>query len=450
MSEFRTQEPSTGQFQAELIKLQSELARERPSERPHSTGASVEPVTRRRAGRGSRLLLALVAIAAIITILFGPGIVGSILDRWDYTRSVHHDRSVAEHGVAPQLDRRALIVVRDADGNPVRALADADAVSEFVRRELERVETARRDTHTRVRAALEARAQPVFANMRSRVPEFADWYYAWPTSYRLTGKAMYSAAANAMKPSVMGLGDAVSHDLARYVEKRYRDIVMRPELSDPLLQWAYLHALETGEGGFQLALNRFDDRFRHFVATETTYLDGEPNFDDVSVVLDWDHQTKKLTVTEVDRGSLEVARGATLATAGVLVGGRAGAAVGARLAQGISRRAAATAARGVAVRLAGPYVARSMGAVAATAVGASGGPMGAVVGGAAGLGLDYAINEGVEYAERDSLEAGVTEALTIQQRQWQQIMLGSLDEAVDVWFDDLAELLAAYESPPTG
>jgi hypothetical protein len=29
-------------------------------------------------------------------------------------------------------------------------------------------------------------------------------------------------------------------------------------------------------------------------------------------------------------------------------------------------------------------------------------------------------------------------------------MLGSLDEAVDVWFDDLAELLAAYESPPTG
>jgi len=445
MSEFRTQEPSTGEFQAELIKLQSELARERPRE----TVASPEPVARMRPSRGSKLLLALVAFAVIITILFGPGIVGSILDRWDYTRTVHHDRSVAEHGVAPQLDRQALIVVRDADGNPVRALANADAVSEFVRRELERVEIARRDTHTRVRAALEARAQPVFTNMHSRVPEFADWYYAWPTSYRLTGKAMYSAAANAMKPSAMRLDDAVAHDLARYVEKRYRDIVMRPELSDPLLQWAYLHALETGESGFHLALNRFDDRFRHFVATETTYLDGEPSFEDVSVVLDWDHQTKKLTVTEVDRGSLEVARGATLATAGVLVGTRAGAAVGARLAQGITSRAAATTARGVAVRLAGPYVARSMGAVAATAVGASGGPMGAVVGGAAGIGLDYAINEGVEYAERDSLETGVTEALTLQQRQWQQTMLGSLHEAVDVWFDDLAELLAAYESPPT-
>ena len=69
-----------------------------------------------------------------------------------------------------------------------------------------------------------------------------------------------------------------------------------------------------------------------------------------------------------------------------------------------------------------------------------------MIGGATGLGLDYAINEGIEYAERDSLEAGVIEALEIQQRQWQQTMQSSLSEAVDVWFDDLAELLAAYES----
>lgn len=441
MSEFHTQEPTTGQFHAELIRLQSELARERPRR-----DAPAIPVPDRRRS-GSRLWLALIALAAILTLLFGPGIVGSLLDRWDYNRAVHRDRSVATHGIAPQLERRALIIARDADGNPVRALADPAAVSEFVRREIARVETARRDTHTRVRAALEARATPVFASMRSRVEDFADWYYAWPTSYRLTGKAMYSAAANAMKPSAMRLDDAVAHDVARYVEKRYRDIVMRPELSDPLLQWAYVHALETGERGFQLALNRFDDHFRHFVATETTYLDGEPNLDEVSLVLDWDHQTKKLTVTEVDRGAMEVVRGTTLATTGALVGRRVGAAVGTRLAEGIAGRAAATTARGVAVRLAGPYVARGMGAVAATAVGASGGPVGAVVGGAAGLGLDYAINEGVEYAERDDLEAGIAETLALQQRQWQQTMQHSLDTAVDVWFDDLAELLATYEAP---
>jgi hypothetical protein len=338
------------------------------------------------------------------------------------------------------------VIVRDADGNPVRALADADALSGFVRRELERAEIVRRDTHTRVRAALEARAAPVFASMHTRVPAFADWYFAWPTSYRLTGKAMYSVASNVMKPSVMRLDDAVAHDLERYVEKRYRDIVMRPEISDPLLQWAFVHALETGHGGFQFALNGFDDRFQYFIRTHTSYLDGTPNLDDVSVVLDWDHQTKKLSISGVERGTLEVARAVTLTAGGALIGKRIGSAVGAKLAQRITSRAAATGARGVAARLAGPYVARGLGTVAATAVGSSGGPMGAVVGGAAGLGLDYAINEGIEYAERDTLEAGVTEALHMQQRQWQQTMHASLSEAVDVWFDDLAEMLAVYDS----
>ena len=441
MSQFRAQEPDSAHWHAELVKLQSHVAGERAAEATPVPSS----ITRGRRGRTSKLVLALLALAVILTLLFGPGILGSILDRWDYARSVHQDRSTANHGVRPQVDRQALIIVRDADGNPVRALANADALSEFVRREHQRVERARLDTHTRVRAALQARAAPVFASMVERVPAFADWYYAWPTSYRLTGKAMYSAAANVIKPSVMRLDDAVAYDLERYVEKHYHDIVMRPELSDPLLQWAYMHALETGHGGFQFALNGFDDRFQQFVATQTTYLDGTPNLDGVSVVLDWDHQTKKLSISGVERGSLEVARAVTLTAGGAMVGRRVGAALGAKFAQSISSRAAATSARGVLMRLAGPYVARGLGMAAATAVGASGGPMGAVVGGATGLGLDYAINEGVEYAERDALEAGVTAALALQQRQWQQTMETSLTEAVDVWFDDMAELLAAHE-----
>jgi len=446
MSQFRAQEPDSAQWHAELVKLQSQVAIERSA----TPAPAPVPDTRGRRRRASKLVLALVALAVILTLLFVPGILGSILDRWDYAASVHQDRSTANHGVRPQVDRQALIVLRDADGNPVRALANAGALSDFVRREHQRVERARRDTHTRVRAALEARAAPVFASMVERVPAFADWYYAWPTSYRLTGKAMYSAAAHVITPSVMRLDDAVAHDLERYVEKRYHDIVMRPELSDPLLQWAYMHALETGHGGFQFALNSFDDRFQQFVATETTYLDGTPDLDGVSVVLDWDHQTKKLSIAGVERGSLEVARAVTLTAGGAMVGKRAGAAIGAKLAQRISGRVAATTARGVAVRLAGPYVARGLGTAAATAVGASGGPMGAIVGGATGLGIDYAINEGVEYAERDALEAGVTAALAIQQRQWQQTMQNSLIEAVDVWFDDMAELLAAHEPPTDG
>ena len=149
MSEFRTHEPNTAQWQAELVKLQSEVARERP----RSVAPPPDRLPRKRPRRASKLLLALAAVAVLVAVLFGPGILGSLLDRWDYARSVHQDRSRAEHGIRPQLARQALVVVRDADGNPVRALANADALSGFVRAELQRVESARRDTHARVRAA---------------------------------------------------------------------------------------------------------------------------------------------------------------------------------------------------------------------------------------------------------------------------------------------------------
>jgi hypothetical protein len=85
MSAFRTTEPNTAQFQAELVKLQSELARERPRE----AAPPPEPPPA-RARRGSRLVLTLVALAVILVVLFGPGLLGSILDRWDYTSSARH------------------------------------------------------------------------------------------------------------------------------------------------------------------------------------------------------------------------------------------------------------------------------------------------------------------------------------------------------------------------
>ena len=425
-----------------LEKIQAEVAREHLPAEPREPAPAAVPKPR----RVSRLLLALVALAVILALVLGPGIVGSILDRWDHARSVHSDRSRVAHGVSPQTKRQALIVLRDENGRPVRALADEEALSEFVRREFRLLERARLDTHARVREALDARTAPVFAAMRTRISEFADWYYAWPTSYRLMGKAMYSATANFARPSVMSLDDAVAYDLERYVEKRYHDIVQRPEISDPMLQWSYVHAFEQGHAGFQSALADFDDRFLRFVATHSDYLEGEARVEDISMVLDWDHQTKKLSLTGVERDSLESARGIALASAGAMVGGRAGAAVGRTVARRITRRVAAGTARGVAVRLAGPFVARGLSTAAATAVGASGGPVGALVGGATGLGIDYAINEGIEYAGRDALEARLSEALDVQQRQWQLAMEDSLAGAVDVWFDDLTEMLAAYDS----
>jgi hypothetical protein len=440
MNNFDASEPSPAEWLETLEKVQAEVARDRRLPR------LPRPAADRKPRRFGKLLVALMALAVILAVVLGPGILGSLLDRLDYARSVHGDRSRIVHGVQPQVKRRAVLVLRNGNGESVRVLADEAALGEFVRDEFQRLQRARARTHAHVRSSLTSRAAPVFTAMRGRVPEFADWYYAWPTSYRLTGKAMYSAAAHVVRPGVMGLDDAVAYDLERYVEKRYHDIVQRPEISDPLLQWAYVHAFEAGHGEFQTALAGFDQRFRRFVASHTDYLESREDGDDISITLDWDHQAKKLSVTGFERGAVESARGVALAAAGAMVGRRAGAAVGRQVSRAITRRVAAGTARGLATRLAGPFVARGLGTATATAVGASGGPVGALAGGAVGLGIDYAINEGIEYAERPRLETRMVEAVTLQERQWQEAMHASLGEAVDVWFDDLAEMLAAYRS----
>ena len=79
MQEFRAHEPDAARWQSELIKLQSELARDRP----RTAAPVMDPVDRRRPRGSSKFLLVLAALALILAVLFGPGILGSILDRWD-------------------------------------------------------------------------------------------------------------------------------------------------------------------------------------------------------------------------------------------------------------------------------------------------------------------------------------------------------------------------------
>ncbi|MDX1434061.1 MAG: hypothetical protein R3286_16585 [Gammaproteobacteria bacterium] len=439
MTDTHLPEPLDGDWQQDLIRVHAEAARERLPERGRGPlperrreEARAAPVRASRRPRG--LLLGLVTLAIILAVLFGPGIVGSVLDRIDYRSSVHGDRSSIASGVRPQTARSALLVYRDREGNTVRALANEAELSAFVRAEFRRLQAGREEARARAQAVLEAGAAPVFATMRERVAEFGDWYFAWPTSYRLTGKAMYSAAAHTLRPSVMRLDDAVAYDLERYVEKRYRDIVQRPEVSDAQLGDAFTRAMTQARAEFDSALAGFDDRFQTFVAERTTYLGETSGAGDAVVRLDWDNQAKKLTLTGVERGAVEATRGVALAVAGAVVGRQVGAAAG----RAVAGRMAA--------RLAGPYVARGLGTATATAVGASGGVVGMVVGGATGLGIDYLINEGMAYAQRDELEARLHESLAMQEQLWQSQMRAAIDEAVDIWFDDLTELLAHYDA----
>ncbi len=394
------------------------------------------------AGRGfmaTVLRWAGMVLALWVAVFFGRNLVDTWLARMDYHRAVHPDRSVAETGIRPQVRPRITLVYRDRDGQRVRVLADQAAFSAFVRTSMVHLEGARREIQDGASGRISVALDPTFATMHARVGDFADWYYAWSTSYKLMGKVVSAAATNAFRPSAMGLSEAVGYELEGYLHEHYQEIVLRPEVTEPRLRQAYRSTLATLHADYLDVMAALDERFQAFVAEQTTHLNESQHGAEVRFTMDWESHRHKLSVAGHERGGLEAARGIGLAAAGAVAGKGAGAAAGKTLAGVVSR--------GITTRMAAPYAGRLTTTAGGAAVGALGGPVGFAVGGAVGLGVDYLVNEGVELTGRDDLEMTLHQGVTVTRAELEGVMADSLTQAVQIWFDDSIQLLAAYPQP---
>lgn len=390
---------------------------------------------------------AIMGVTLIMVALFlGRNLLDSLVARLDQQRAVHTDQTAVSAGVQAQVKPKVLLVYRNKHGRRVRVVADEGQFSSFVRAQAAQLEKARATLGASAAEKLGARTVPVFSAMQQRVDSFADWYFAWSTTYDLAAKAIISSVSNAFRPGVMGVGEAVGYDLERYIERHYRDMVLRPEQSDAALIQGYRETLADLYQDFFSSLAAFEEAFQDFVATNTTYLAAPVDTQAVRLVLDWDSQVKKLSVAGYEHGFTRPLLGAALVT-GVALAGRTGAAAGGKaFAQAAFGRSAAVGARSVGARLAAPYLGRVAATATGATIGAVSGPAGAIMGAAAGLGGDYLLNEAVEFVKRDGFEAEVLATLQAQERNWQATMLPSLEGAVDIWFDDMIQLLASYDA----
>lgn len=387
--------------------------------------------------------LLLAALAALLAVWLGRGLIGSYLDRIEWLRAVHPDRSSADAGVRRQAEPLTYLVYRTADGREVRALVGEERLGTFLREQVRDIEGHREALRSEARALLEAAVRPVFAGMDGRVGDFVDWYLGWDTGYRLLAVALGSAANHALAPEVMTLRDAVALDLERYVERHYQALVLRPELSDPALRRAYAETLATLHGRVLAVVARTDQAFQSYLAREGTLLDGSATVARSRVELDWAAQVRRLAVPDPGAGASGALRGLALATGGALAGKAVGTAAGRALAEGIGSRAVAPAGARLGGRLAAPLAARLGSTLAGASAGAAGGPVGLALGGAVGLGVDYLVNDVTRRLQRDALERDVGETVASQTRAWEGLLGDSLEQAVDVWMDDLAALLVA-------
>ncbi|MCP5159994.1 MAG: hypothetical protein H6975_11395 [Gammaproteobacteria bacterium] len=350
------------------------------------------------------------------------------------TALVHPDRTEITTQVERQVPSQVTLVYENQAGELVRVLADAERYSAFVRMHTANLERGRRQLHKQAQEQLIAGLETVFTDLRQRIPAFADWYYAYGTSYQLLWEALTSAFHHLGEDRMSA---AVAADLERLIQQHYEVLVLKPEITDPRLQQVYRTTLDQARQSYLLMLTTMQAEFQVFVTQHTTHLDPDQT-PAPELHLDWPSQLYKVRIASDANSTLGALRGITLTTLSAMAGKALGSQVG----------------LAVASRLSLPFVERALLAVTGGATGgvsgSLGGPVGAtvgiVVGAGVGLATDWLIQQGIELLSRDAFAAEIQTALDSTQQEWQRKLSPSLSSAVDVWVDDTIQLLPRFKS----
>ena len=403
-------------------------------------------IVQQRRGCLGRIFSSLIWMFIFVTLVFFALMFGrqwydSILAHLDYNKSVHPDASLVETGVHSEVRPTVTLVYKTKNGKKVRVIADAQDYSEFVNQQVAVLEEKRHLLLVNTDKRLDAGLTGIFDKMRGRVERFADWYFAYTTTYKILWEATTSATKHAFSAEANSLSDAVSYDVEKYLHGYYKDIVLRPEITDPQLQTTYRSTLQAAHADYVTVLSKMRADFQVFVSKYTTHLE-QPAAKNTLLKLDWESQFNKFNVANYEKGPKGAAVGVVLALGGATIGKLVAGAAG----KGVASKAVTGAvSKGVFAKLSAPFVSKAVLAGSGGALGTLAGPIGTVLGALGGLGVDYAISEGVELTQRESFVSDVREALTITQKEWQQQIQKSLHDAINIWIDDTIQLLPRYE-----
>ena len=381
-------------------------------------------------------------VFVFFALTFGRQWYDSLLARLDLNKSVHHDESVIKTGVTAQVKPTVMLVYQSKDGKKRRVIADAKEYSAFVNQQVAYLETEKTNLVKIKNQELNTELVKIFGRMKTRVDRFADWYFAYSTTYKILWEATTSATKHTFSAEAISTSDAVSLDVEKYLHKHYTNIVLRPEITDPKLQFAYRFTLKQIHEHYVTVLSKMNTDFQVFVSKYTNHLDM-PVTDNTVLTLDWKSQMQKFNMAEYEKGPKQAAVGGALAAGGAIAVKTLGAAGAGK---GATAVVAGAASQGVFAKLSAPFVSKAILVGGAGAAGTLAGPVGTVVGALGGLGIDYLINEGVELTQRESFINDVKDALSATQKEWEKQIETSLDKAIDIWMNDTIQLLPRYET----
>jgi hypothetical protein len=393
--------------------------------------------------------MSVIIVLVLVSLTFGRQWYDSLLVRLDQNKTVHPDQSVIISGVRSQVRPTVTLIYQNSAGETKWVIANAENYSEFVKQQITYLEQAKTSLQARIKQQLHDNLTATFATLDGRVNRFADWYFAYPTTYKILWEATASVTQHLLSIEATQLSAAVAYDVEKYLHEHYKEIILRPELTDPQLRSVYNQTLQTAHHHYRQILATTQTQFQAFIAKYTTHLEA-PMTKNTQVILDWRDQFHKLNLAEYEKGPKGAAIGAALtilgATLGKTIAGTTGKTLVSATGKGITTKAITTAtSKGIFAKLSAPFASKAVLVGTGGAIGTLGGPLGTVLGAAGGIGIDYLFNEGIALTQRETFETDIHEALKITQMEWEEKMLSSLQEAIQIWINDTIQLLPRYK-----
>jgi len=245
-------------------------------------------------------------------------------------------------------------------------------VSSYVANRLDAEETTLREHAAQV---AQKAVDSAFIEVHSRVPLFAEWYFAYPTTYRLVSAAV----------SGMTKGNSTA-EVERYITHQYELLVVRPSSLEEALQRSAEEAVHEMHSQYVALVLRLEGDARGYLEEQTSHLSTPPP---VMARWEWDAVLRKIpSVTAQFEKAPELSTGIILG--GMMAGKAGGAALG--------------------TKLAAPFMTKLLPASALLL----GGPLGA----AAGVMVDYVLSSGMALMQRPHFEEEVHRAITITENEW--------------------------------
>ncbi|MBF0147092.1 MAG: hypothetical protein HQL85_12965 [Magnetococcales bacterium] len=400
-----------------------------------------------------------VIFGILILFWFGRSFIDSVLRRVDQNTTYHPGQSAVV--IASRSDPRSKVVLltRDKEGKARRVIVDKQQFDLFQRGNTDILLKDLASFEERVGPGVKNILAPVFERMEARIERFADWYFAWTTTYKLLGVAIRSAVVHLPQVEAMGIQEAVGYDVDAYIRKHYEEIVLRPEISNPDLQHAVLDFILQEHAIFRATVGQINDRFYLFLAKNTELL-REYVQDEVVLQFDWDAIKKRIDFAGFEKGGGGAVLGSVLMANGESVGAKLGAVMLGTAGKAAAGKALLSAGgKGVISKLAAPIVAKGVSTAAAAASGAGvgaalgspapgvGNAIGATVGATVGVLTDLATNEGVELMQRHDFIADVKDVQRVTHHEFSSTLTEAILKSGRSWYLGTVDQLVEYNGP---